>query len=128
MSLAADAALQKVGADREQVEFFKRENELKAHALSLKEKDLDALLRSRERTILELESHLKTAMGFVTQKEENVRSLEARLAAAENELAESRNRLTRVVAGARRTREARARPAPLKARKRRRSKSPKRRR
>jgi hypothetical protein len=72
LSLAADAALQKVGTDREALEFFKRENELKAHALSLKEKELDALLRARERTIQELETHLKTAMGFVQQREETI--------------------------------------------------------
>src|SRR5580658_8750220 len=85
-ALAADAALQKVGADREGLEFFKRENELKAHALSLKEKELDALLRSRERTIQELETHLRTAMGFVKQREETILALEARTAALAAEL------------------------------------------
>jgi chromosome segregation ATPase len=104
-ALAADAALQKVGADREGLEFFKRENELKAHALSLKEKELDALLRSRERTIQELETHLRTAMGFVQQREETIRSLEARLAANEADGQSYRERLKRVVAraGVRRT-------------------------
>src|SRR5580704_8073676 len=94
LSLAADAALQKVGTDREQVEFFKRENELKAHALSLKEKELDALLRARERTIQELETHLRTAMGFVQQREETIRALQVRLAAAEADADSHRERLS----------------------------------
>jgi hypothetical protein len=95
--LAADAAAQRVGVDQQQVEFFKRENELKAHSLSLKEKELDALLRSRERTIQELETHLRTAMGFVQQREETIRSLEARVAAAEASAEVSRQRLHRLV-------------------------------
>jgi chromosome segregation ATPase len=111
-ALAADAALQKVGADREGLEFFKRENELKAHALSLKEKELDALLRSRERTIQELETHLRTAMGFVKQREETIRSLEARLAANEADGQSYRERLKRVVARAGVRRTMRAKPKP----------------
>src|SRR5579862_9798589 len=93
LSLAADAAMQRTGADREQGEFFKRENELKAHALSLKEKELDALLRSRERTIQELETHLRTAMGFVQQREETIKALEARATALGTEVEEYRRRL-----------------------------------
>jgi|SRR5580700_1005644 chromosome segregation ATPase len=93
LSLAADAALQKVGTDREALEFFKRENELKAHALSLKEKELDALLRARERTIQELETHLKTAMGFVQQREETIKAIEARATALSAEVEEYRRRL-----------------------------------
>jgi hypothetical protein len=98
--LAADAAAQRVGADQQQIEFFKRENELKAHALSLKEKELDALLRSRERTIQELETHLRTAMGFVQQREETIRALEARIATAEANAEGSRQRLHRLVSRA----------------------------
>jgi hypothetical protein len=97
LSLAADAALQKVGTDREQVEFFKRENELKAHALSLKEKELDALLRARERAIQELETHLKTAMGFVQQREETIRALQAQVLAAQQESSIASLRLTRLI-------------------------------
>lgn len=85
LSLAADAAIQKAGSERHGLEFFKRENELKAHALSLKEKELDAQLRSRERTIQELETHLRTAMGFVQQKEETIRALETRIAQLDSE-------------------------------------------
>jgi hypothetical protein len=94
LSLAADAAAQRVGSEREGLEFFKRENELKAHALSLKEKELDALLRARERTIQELETHLRTAMGFVQQREETIRALQARSAAAEADANSHRERLS----------------------------------
>lgn len=97
LTLAADAAAQRVGNEREGLEFFKRENELKAHALSLKEKELDALLRARERTIQELETHLRTAMGFVQQREETIRALEARIAAAETEAQSHGQRLARLV-------------------------------
>jgi Plasmid replication region DNA-binding N-term len=112
-ALAADAALQKVGADREGLEFFKRENELKAHALSLKEKELDALLRSRERTIQELETHLRTAMGFVQQREETIRAIEARATALGAEVEEYRRRLEVLIKAAKtRTRLARPQKQP----------------
>jgi chromosome segregation ATPase len=97
LSLAADAAAQREGADRTQLEFFKRENELRAHTLSLKETELDALLRSRERTIQELETHLRTAMGFVQQKDETLRAMEARTAALEGELEDYRRRLLSLI-------------------------------
>jgi hypothetical protein len=97
LSLAADAALHKVGTDREALEFFKRENELKAHALSLKEKELDALLRARERTIQELETHLRAAMGFVQQREETIRALQAQVLAAQQESSIASLRLTRLI-------------------------------
>jgi chromosome segregation ATPase len=93
LSLAADAAAQRAGTERQNLEFFKRENELKAHALSLKEKELDALLRARERTIQELETHLKTAMGFVQQREETIKAIEARATALSAEVEEYRRRL-----------------------------------
>lgn len=112
LSLAADAAAQRVGADREGLEFFKRENELKAHSLSLKEKELDAQLRSREHTIQELETHLRTAMGFLQQREESIRALQTRLDAAQSELEDSRRRLTTLItrAVAKNRAEARAKP------------------
>jgi hypothetical protein len=125
LSLAADAAAQRAGADRQGLEFFKRENELKAHALSLKEGELDALLRSRERTIQELETHLRTAMGFVQQREETIRALEVRTEALEADAERYRQRVARLVnprdtrsrprrVSASRSRRARTRSASMK--------------
>jgi len=100
LSLAADAAAQTAGAHRAQLEFFKRENELKAHSLSLKERELDALLRARERTIQELETHLRTAMGFVQQREHTITALQARTAALEAEGQAHRRHLASLVEAA----------------------------
>jgi hypothetical protein len=97
LSLAADAAAQRAGADREGLEFFKRENELKAHSLSLKEKELDALLRARERTIQELETHLRTTMGMLQQTRETNQARDTRIAALESQIEAYRRQLAVVV-------------------------------
>ena len=115
LSLAGDAAEQRLGVDRDQVESFRRRNELQSHSLSLREKELDSLVRARERTVQELESHLRTVMGLLAQKEETIRSLEARVHAAEADAEAARKRLTGLIQKPGSSRP-RRRPAPAAAR------------
>ena len=113
LALAADAAGQRLGADREQVDAFRRRNELHSHSLSLREKELDALVRTRERTVQELEVHLRTVMGMLAQKEETIRALELRVRAAQADTHAAGERLAQVAQQVARPRSA-GRPRPRK--------------
>ncbi len=97
LALAADAAAQREGTNLERLEFLKRENELKAHAISLRERELDAQLRAREKTVAELQEHLNAAMTFVARQNATIEALERRLTAAEAEAHQHRQRLATIV-------------------------------
>lgn len=97
LDLATDAA---DGADaglRAQLGQLRTETETRGHALAQREIEIDALVRSRERTIRELEEHLRTTMALVTKRDSTIRSLESRLAAAMAEAEAYRQRLAGVV-------------------------------
>ncbi len=111
LKLAADATEHRLGVESEQMASFRRRNELHSHSLSLREKELDAQLRSRERTVQELEGHLRTVMGLLAHKEETIRSLETRVHALEAEMETYRQRFTRLIARPART-TSRRRPSP----------------
>jgi septal ring factor EnvC (AmiA/AmiB activator) len=68
-----------------------------SHALALREKELANLLESREQTVRELESHLRTTMSLLSRSQATIQSLEARAVAAEMRTGEYRQRLTNVV-------------------------------
>jgi hypothetical protein len=108
LTLAADAAEQRLGTDREQVDAFRRRNELHSHSLSLREKELDALVRTRERTVQELEAHLRTVMGMLAQKDETIRALDLRLRGAQADTLAAEERLEQLVRQSARPRPARA--------------------
>lgn len=100
LALAADATQVDDAAAQERLVQLRRENELRSHVISLREKELDTLLRSRERTVKELETHLATAMTFVANAQADIRALETRAAATEAEVEGYRNRLTNLLARA----------------------------
>jgi septal ring factor EnvC (AmiA/AmiB activator) len=62
-----------------------------------REVELDELLRSRERTVKELEEHLRAALSMLTKRDVTIATLESRLAAAQQETEEYRARLAKVV-------------------------------
>ena len=100
LDLAAEAHAGTDTAAQERMAALQRENELRGHAISIREKELDGLLRARERTVHELETHLATAMTFVAKAQSDIKSLETRLAQSQAESDAHRNRLARVVARA----------------------------
>src|ERR1700761_4518101 len=85
LTLATDAA-QTAGSEGEaQLSRLKSQLELRSHTLSQREIELDELLRSRERTVKELEEHLRAAISMLSKRDLTITALEARLATAQQE-------------------------------------------
>jgi hypothetical protein len=103
LGLAIDAAEGSDESIRAELAQLRTDAELRGHALAQREIEIDALVRSRERTIRELEEHLRAAMSMINKREATISSLEARLAASLSETEGYRQRLaavvTRAVAG-----------------------------
>jgi chromosome segregation ATPase len=97
LSLATDAAQASSTEADGQLSRLKSQLELRQHTLSQREVELDELLRSRERTVKELEEHLRASMSMLTKRDVTIAALEARLVAAQQEAENYRRRLARVV-------------------------------
>jgi len=76
---------------------LKSQLELRAHTLSQREVELDGLLRSRERTVKELEDHLRAALSMLTKRDATIETLETRLAQASEEVEAYRQRLEKLI-------------------------------
>jgi hypothetical protein len=97
LSLATDAA-HATSTDAEgQLARLKTQLELRQHTVSQREVELDELLRSRERTLKELEEHLRAALSMLTKRDVTITTLESRLAAAQQETEDYRARLAKVI-------------------------------
>jgi septal ring factor EnvC (AmiA/AmiB activator) len=97
LSLAVDAAQATSSESEEQLSRLKSQLELRQHTLSQREVELDGLLRSRERTVKELEEHLRVAISMLSKRDATIRGLESRLDAAQVETDDYRQRLGKVV-------------------------------
>lgn len=97
LSVAVEAA-QASGTEAEgQLSRLKSQLELRSHTLSQREIELDELVRSRERTVKELEEHLRAALSMLTKRDVTIAALESRLAATKQETEDYRARLGRVI-------------------------------
>jgi hypothetical protein len=97
LSLATDAAQATSTKAEGQLSHLKSHLELRQHTLSQREVELDELLRSRERTLKELEEHLRAALSMLAKRDVAVTVLESRLAAAQQETEDYRQRLAKVI-------------------------------
>jgi Plasmid replication region DNA-binding N-term len=97
LSLATDAAHATSTEAEGQLARLKSQLELRQHTLSQREVELDELLRSRERTVKELEEHLRAALSMLTKRDVTITALESRLAAAQQETEDYRRRLAKVI-------------------------------
>jgi hypothetical protein len=70
---------------------------LRARTFSQREVELDGLLRARERTVKELEEHLRAALSMLTKRDVTNTALESRLLAAQQETEDYRRRLAALV-------------------------------
>ena len=95
---AAVEATQATHSDADgQLSRLKSQLELRSHTLSQREVELDQLLRSRERTVKELEEHLRAALSMLTKRDTTIEALESRLAATQQETEDYRQRLAKVI-------------------------------
>jgi hypothetical protein len=95
--LATDAAQASSPEGEAQLVRLKSQLELRSHTLSQREVELDELLRARERTVKELEEHLRAAISMLSKRDATVTALENRLAAVQRETEEYRLRLAKVI-------------------------------
>ena len=97
LSVAVEAA-QATHSDTDgQLSRLKSQLELRSHTLSQREVELDELLRSRERTVKELEDHLRAALSMLTKRDTTIAVLESRVAATQKETEDYRQRLAKVI-------------------------------
>jgi hypothetical protein len=80
-----------------QLSRLKIQLDMRSHTLSQREVELDELLRSRERTVKELEEHLRVSLSMLTKRDVTITALESRLAAAQTETEDYRRRLAALV-------------------------------
>jgi hypothetical protein len=97
LSVAVEAA-QATHSDADaQLSRLKSQLELRSHTLSQREVELDELVRSRERTVKELEEHLRTALSMLNKKDATIAALESSLATVRQETEDHRHRLASMV-------------------------------
>jgi hypothetical protein len=97
LSLATDATDASSTEAAGQLSRLKNQLELRQHTLSQREIELDELVRSRERTVKELEEHMRAALSMLTKRDATITSLESRLATAHQETENYRQRLGKVL-------------------------------
>lgn len=97
LSLATDAAHATSTEGEGQLSRLKTQLELRQHTLSQREVELDELLRSRERTLRELEEHLRAALSMLAKRDVTITALESRLTAAQQDTEDYRQHLAKVI-------------------------------
>jgi hypothetical protein len=97
LSVAVEAAQATSTQADGQLSRLKSQLELRQHSLSQRELELDEQLRSRERTVKELEEHLRAALSMLTKRDVTIAALESRLLIAQQETENYRRRLVKVM-------------------------------
>jgi Plasmid replication region DNA-binding N-term len=97
LSAAVEATQVTHSESESQLSRLKSQLELRTHTLSQREVELDELVRSRERTVKELEEHLRAALSMLTKKDITIAALESRLLVVQQETEEYRARLAKVI-------------------------------
>ena len=80
-----------------QLSRLKSQLELRSHTLSQREVELDERLRARERTVKELEDHLRVSLSMLSKRDVTIAALESRLALTHQQTEDYRQRLAKVV-------------------------------
>jgi chromosome segregation ATPase len=97
LSLAAQTATQDDNAARERLEQVKRENEVRLHALAVKERTLHEREEAREKAIQALHEQVATLLTIVRRNTETIAALQAAKQEAESQATTYRERLSQVI-------------------------------
>ena len=98
LALAAQSAAHDDNAARERLEQIKRENELRSHALAVKERTLREREESRDRAMKELQEQVVTLLSIVGRNTETIAASQAGQSEAEATAERYRQRLAQVIA------------------------------
>ena len=100
LSLASQSAAHDDNAARERLEHVKRENEVRSHALTVKERVLREREESRDKAMKELQEQVATLLSIVSRNTETIAALQAAKLEAERTAENYRERLSQVIARA----------------------------
>lgn len=98
LALSAQTATHDDSAARERLEQVKRENELRSHALAVKERTLREREDSRERTMTELQEQVATLLAIISRNTETITALQAEKANAQARAENYRRQLAKLIA------------------------------
>jgi Plasmid replication region DNA-binding N-term len=97
LSLAAQSATHDDNAARERLEQVKRENEVRSHSLTVKERTLREREESRDKSMKELQEQVATLLSIVGRNTETIAALQAAKLEAERTTENYRERLSQVI-------------------------------
>ncbi len=97
LSLAAQTATHDDNAARQRLEQVKRENDLRSHALTVKERTLREREESRDKAMKELQEQVATLLSIVSRNTETIATLQTAKLEAERMAENYRERLSQVI-------------------------------
>ena len=100
LRLALQTAKVEDSAARAHLEELRRDTEVRAHSVELREKEWDMAARVRERALADAREHVNVLMKELATDRAELRSREARIADLESQLEEHRRQLATVIARA----------------------------
>lgn len=100
LKLASQAAKNEDNAARERLAQISIENEVRAHSLALREREIDTLARERERALADARAHEQLLMKTLGRDQASLRAAEARVVELEAQVAKFRQQIACLLATA----------------------------
>ncbi len=100
LKLASDAAQQDDNGARERLAQIQMENEIRAQSFVLRERELDAQARARERALADSRDHLLSVMKALSREQATLEARDARIADLESQVDQLRQQLASILASA----------------------------
>jgi hypothetical protein len=97
LALAAQSASRDDNAAQERIDQLKRENEVRSHALGVKERTLREREDARDKVTKDLQEHVTTLVSIVSRNSETIGALQAGKAEADARAEDYRQRLAQVI-------------------------------
>ncbi len=100
LKLAGEAATHHDNAARERLHQLEVENEVKQRSFELREREIDTQARERERALVDAREHLLSLSKALSREQANNQAQERRIADLETEVAQYRQQIGALIAGA----------------------------
>jgi hypothetical protein len=100
LKLASEAVKNDDNAARERLKQIEMENEIRAHSLALREREIDTLARERERALADSRAHEQLLIKTLGRDQASLRACEARIAELEAQNAQYREQIATLLAAA----------------------------
>jgi Plasmid replication region DNA-binding N-term len=100
LKLAGEAATQGDNAARERLRHLQVENDIKQRSFELREREIDSQARDRERALADARDHLLSLSKALSREQATNQAQERRIVGLETEVAQYRQQLGTLIAGA----------------------------